>query len=122
LDRRRAGHRNCSHVLNIPRQQQNFERNALKPTVSSSLSANLTTPGAALADTLHARHQAGERVGDYAQQVAGHIRRNLNDYRTTEQHNVGRLKDTQNIGRSEARAAARPACEPCRIEPAQLHP
>ncbi|MBV8346166.1 MAG: hypothetical protein JOZ49_01125 [Mycolicibacterium sp.] len=52
------------------------------------------TVGAALVDTLQARHEAAQRLGDYAARVAGHIHRNLNDCRTTEQRNAGRLKDT----------------------------
>jgi hypothetical protein len=47
--------------------------------------------GAALADTLQERHAAGQRLGDYAQGVAGHIRANLDDYRGAERDNAQRL-------------------------------
>lgn len=57
-----------------------------------------STVGAALAETLQARHEAGQRLGDYAQRVAAHIRRNLGDYRSKEQLNVTWLKDTQAVG------------------------
>ena len=52
-----------------------------------------STVGAALADTLQERHAAGQRLGDYAQRVAGHIRANLDDYRSAEHDNTRRLRD-----------------------------
>jgi hypothetical protein len=57
-----------------------------------------STVGAALAETLLARHEAGQRLGDYAQGVAGHIRGNLNDYCDTEQGNARRLRYAQGVG------------------------
>jgi hypothetical protein len=65
-----------------------------------------STVGAALAETLQARHEAGQRLGDYAQRVAGHIRRNLGDYRSREQQNVAWLKDTQVVSGGEPGAPA----------------
>jgi hypothetical protein len=50
-----------------------------------------STVGAALADTLQERHDAGQRQGDYAQGVARHIRANLDDYRGAEAVNEQRL-------------------------------
>jgi hypothetical protein len=50
-----------------------------------------STVGAALADTLQERRAAGQRLGDYAQSVAGHIRANLDDYRGAEAQNARRL-------------------------------
>jgi hypothetical protein len=66
-----------------------------------------STVGAALADTLQERHAAGQRLGDYAQGVAGHIRRNLDDYRSAEHDNTQRLRDV-----APAAAATRPAAGP----------
>jgi hypothetical protein len=47
-----------------------------------------STIGAAMAETLQARHDAGQRLGAYAQDVATHIRRSLNDYRGAENTNT----------------------------------
>jgi hypothetical protein len=46
-----------------------------------------STVGAAYADALSARHALGQRLGDYAQDVAARIRANLADYRAAEDTN-----------------------------------
>ena len=44
-----------------------------------------STVGAALADVLRARAEAGQSLGQYCEGVAGHIRSNLADYQKTEE-------------------------------------
>jgi hypothetical protein len=44
-----------------------------------------STVGAALADVLQARAEAGQSLGQYCEGVAGHIRSNLADYKKTEE-------------------------------------
>lgn len=51
-----------------------------------------STVGAGLADVLKARHEAGERLGDYADRVAGKIRTSLDAYGGAEQQNSKQLK------------------------------
>ena len=50
-----------------------------------------TTAGAAYADALSARHAAGQRLGEYAEGVAAHIRRSVADYRAAETTNTRTL-------------------------------
>lgn len=46
-----------------------------------------STVGAALQEVLQARAEAGQALGQYCEEVAGHIRGSVNSYRDTEEGN-----------------------------------
>lgn len=46
-----------------------------------------STVGAALQEVLQARAEAGQALGQYCEEVAGHIRSSVNSYRDTEEGN-----------------------------------
>src|SRR4051794_15910767 len=50
-----------------------------------------TSVGSAYATALSARHAVGQRLGDYAEDVAAHIRSSLDEYRAAEAANTRNL-------------------------------
>lgn len=51
-----------------------------------------STVGAALVEVLQARAEAGQALGRYCEEVAGHIRSSVTSYRDSEEHNQGTLR------------------------------
>lgn len=67
------------------REQLSVDPDTLARAQSMFGKIGSSTVGAALADVLEARAEAGQSLGQYCAGVAGHIRSNLADYKKTEE-------------------------------------
>jgi hypothetical protein len=67
------------------RQQLSVDPDTLARARSMFGKIGSSTVGAALQEVLVARAETGQSLGRYCEGVAGHIRANLGEYRTTEE-------------------------------------
>lgn len=66
------------------RQRMSVDDDTIEAAIHAFGKIGSSTVGAAYAAVLRERRAAGERLGGYARDVAGHIRRNLQTYADTE--------------------------------------